>query len=315
MDNTIKLLCRQCRSKLDLTGEEPFSKVMCPVCGAVLRVPMRFGNYLLEKVCGTGGMSIVYRAIDQSRKKRIAIKILQKEFLQEDPEGQRYIAEKNTVDKIAHPGIIPIYDAGCQDSRPYLTMPYMDGGSLEEMLEKKQLPGVTQLCRWLAVIADGLACAHCHNIVHHDLKPGNILLNSSGEARLGDFDLADIRQKGDMHMINEWWASPGYVSPERLTYGGEDHRGDIFSFGITVYELFSGKLPFPSTVNDADLLLKLRREQDFQALYELRRDIPLELSELVTRMLRYAPDARPDYAEVTRILNSSVRQCAAAEGR
>ena len=84
---------------------------------------------------------------------------------------------------------------------------------------------------------------------------------------------------------------------------------------MTLYELFSGKLPFPSTANDADLLLKLRREQDFQALYELRRDIPLELSELITRMLRYAPDARPDYAEITRILNSACRQCAASEGR
>ena len=315
MDKTIKLLCRQCRSKLDLTGEEPFSKVMCPVCGAVLRVPMIFGNYLLEKICGTGGMSIVYRAIDQSRKSRIAIKILQQEYLGEDPEGKRYIAEKETVTQIDHPGVIPIYDAGVIEGRPYLTMMYMDNGSLEDKIQHQQLPGLSQLCRWMAVIADALATAQCQNIVHHDLKPGNILLTKSGEARLGDFDLADTRNKGDMRLINDWWASPGYASPERITYGGEDHRGDIFSFGVTLYELFSGKLPFPSTANDADLLLKLRREQDFQALYKLRRDIPLELSELITRMLRYAPDARPDYAEITRILNSACRQCAASEGR
>ena len=315
MDKTIKLLCRQCRSKLDLTGEEPFSKVMCPVCGAVLRVPMIFGNYLLEKVCGVGGMSIVYRSIDNSRKNRIAIKILQKEFVHEDPQGMRYINEKSRVALIDHPGVIPIYDAGVLDDLPYLTMMYMDGGSLEKLLDENKLPPTSQLCRWMATIADALATAHCSNIVHHDLKPGNILLNSSGEARLGDFDLADIREKGDMHMIEEWWASPGYASPERLTYGGEDHRGDIFSLGVTLYEVFSGKLPFPSTENDAELLLKLRRAQDFQALYELRRDIPLELSELVTRMLRYAPDTRPDYAEITRILNSSTRQCAAMEAQ
>ena len=311
MPETIKLLCRQCRSKLDLTGEEPFSKVMCPVCGAVLRVPMVFGSYLLEKVCGIGGMSVVYRAIDSSRKNRVAVKVLQKEFIQEDPEAERYVTEKKYVELIDHPGVIPIYDAGMEMDLPFLAMMYMDDGSLQEKLDRQQLPEISQLCRWMAEIADALATAHCHNIVHHDLKPGNILLSGNGEARLGDFDLADIREKGDMHPISEWWGSPGYASPERLTYGGEDYRGDIFSLGVTLYELLAGKQPFPSNANDADLLLKLRREQDFQALYELRRDIPLELSELVTRMLRYAPEARPDYAEITRVLNSAVRQLTA----
>ena len=193
MTKTIKLLCRSCRSKLDFSDLEPFSKVCCPICGAQLRVPMLFGEYLLEKPCGTGGMSVIYRAIAPDRKQRVAVKILQREYLSEDPMATRYINGQNMVTKIAHPGIVPVYDSGVCDSLPYMAMMYMDNGSLRDHLRCGETATVRQICTWMATISEALSAALSLKIVHHDLKPGNILLAKDGTIRLGDFDLADIR--------------------------------------------------------------------------------------------------------------------------
>ena len=140
-------------------------------------------------------------------------------------------------------------------------------------------------------------------VIHHDVKPAN-MLTDGGEVRLGDFDLADIRAEGDTTTPCAGWGTPAYVSPERLFGGGEDHHGDIFSLGASLYELLSGKAPF-GIEGEVEELYERRREMAFPALCNVRPDLPRQLSDLVTGMLEFMDVNRPGYAEIIRVLNAS----------
>lgn len=296
----IKLFCRGCGEKLDVTLLEPFSHVPCPNCGLSLRVPKRFDRYLLEKLCGIGGMSKVYRAIDPDLARRVAIKILDPEFNAECRGCEQFIYEAKLVARVNHPGIIPIYDCGVYENEPFLVMRYMERGSLEAMLKSRTMPDLAITCGWLHTIADGLQAALKFDIIHHDIKPGNILISDTGEAGLGDFDLADVRDSVESLLCATGWASPAYVSPERLQDGHEDYQGDIFSLGVTAYELVTGQIPF-DTNGETEDLIKRRRHPFFTEAHLLNPAVSRRFSDLLNRMMRFDPATRPDYPEIVEI--------------
>lgn len=306
----IKLFCRGCGQKLDLSLLDPFSRVECPACGASVRVPKRFDRYLLEKVCGIGGMSVVYRAIDPDLARRVAIKVLNAELNEEYRNGEQFLYEAKLVARINHPGVIPIYDCGIYEGQPFLTMRYMENGSLEAMLKAKLLPELSVVLKWLLTIAGGLQEALSLGIIHHDIKPGNILIADDGGAGLGDFDLADVRDSQESLLAATGWASPAYVSPERLYSGAEDFPGDIFSFGVTMYELFTETLPF-GIKGETEELIARRRHHLYPSVREVNPKISPELSELIDRMMAFDEKARPEYPEVVEGLNAA----AAAAGK
>ena len=293
MDNEpLKVFCRQCQAKLDVSDLEPYTKFPCPECGAIIRVPERFGRYLLEKVCGSGGMSKIYRALDTKLARRVAVKVADKKCA-----DRNFFEVSKMISKINHPAIIPVYDCGILDGRPFMVMKFMDDGDLEKRLLSHTLPALPELAQCLAFIASGLAAMAERGFVHHDVKPANIMLSSSGEAKLGDFDLADFRNPGDVDIPCSEFASPGYASPERLYYGGEDFRGDIFSFGVTVYELFSGKLPFGIHGTPEELYRK-RENMEFAPLSAVAEGIPDDFSVLISSVLSFNMESRPGYSEI-----------------
>ena len=296
MDNEpVKVFCRQCQAKLDVSALEPYTRFPCPVCGTSIRVPERFGRYLLEKVCGTGGMAKIYRAVDTKLARRVAVKI------SDHADGRNFFETSKMITRIDHPAVVPVYDCGIFNGRPFIAMKFMDGGDLEKHLLAHTLPPVPKLAAHLAFIASGLEVMAGKGIAHHDVKPANILLDSSDEAKLGDFDLADFRTAGDMDTPCQEYASPGYASPERLYYGGEDQRGDIFSFGVTIYELLSGKLPFGIHGSTEELYRK-RENMEFAPLASAAPQIPKDFSDLISAALAFHPDARPGYAQIVAAL-------------
>ena len=303
----IKVFCRGCKAKLDMSGLEPFSHVACPECGTILRVPMRFERYLLEKLCGRGGMSSVYRAIDPQLARRVAVKILDPANDEVKGEVDHFLEEAKIVSRLSHPGIIPVYNCGVWNGQAFMAMRYMDDGSLERHLKAHTLPSFPILLGQLTVIAEGLAYAQGRGVAHHDVKPGNILLSKEGEAKLGDFDLADVSAEKGFVSVRGGFASPGYVSPERLFFGAEDYRGDIFSFGVTIYELLAGAPPF-GIVGEPEDLLERRNRKEYPPLAKLSIGCPQELSDLVDRMLAYSPGERPEYPEIIRILRESAEK-------
>lgn len=299
----IKLFCRKCGQKLDLSLLEPFTRAPCPVCGALIRVPKRFDRYLLEKICGIGGMSVVYRAIDQETSRRVAIKILNSELHQEYKGGDQFLYEAKLVARINHPGVIPIYDCGIYDKQPFLSMRYMEQGSLEGMLKARVLPELPVVINWFITIADGLREALSLDIVHHDIKPGNILVADDGGAGLGDFDLADVRENPESMLASTGWASPGYVSPERLYSGAEDYQGDIFSLGVTMYEVFTAILPF-GIKGEAEELISRRKHRLYQPVSDVNPQVSPTLSMLIDRMMSFETKNRPEYPEIIEVLRA-----------
>lgn len=303
-ERSLKITCRQCRTRLDMSELEPFTVVECPVCGARLRVPKFFDRYLLEKVCGSGSSTTVYRAQDPRLSRRVAVKVLNASSEDADELGRRFLAEAKLVAGLNHPGIMPVYNCGVCEGKPYLVTRFMERGDLGAMMKRGELPGPGELFGILAVTAEALAYANnTEKLVHHDVKPSNILLSAGGEARIGDFDLADVREFGDQSPCVVEWGSPAYISPERLYTGGEDVRGDIFSLGATVYELLGGRSPF-GAAGEPEELYERRRAMAFTELNVLRPDLPGSLTDLVSHMLDFEPDCRPMYPEIIRELKA-----------
>lgn len=305
---TLRIRCRSCGSHLDAGGLEPFSVVPCPVCGTQLRIPRRFDRYLLEKVCGQGGFTTVYRAIDPRLARRVAVRVLDRAPAEDAAElGSHFFNEAKLVAKLNHPAILPVYNCGVFEGMPFLVTRYMAGGTLGMLLESGGLPPPGRLVEIVRAVAEALQyAARTANVVHHSVKPANILLALDDEVRLGDFELADIRPFGDVSTPCAGWGSPAYVSPERLFSGGEDSRGDVFSLGVSLYELLSGTLPFDAT-GSAEELYERRREMAFPALCTVIPQVPQRLSDLVTRMLDFSPERRPGYSELLQELERVIR--------
>lgn len=301
MAEALKINCRHCHAKLDISECAPFEKLPCPGCGAILTVPMRFERYLLEKVCGKGGDSVVYRALEPELARRVAVKISS-----ENADGdvaQRFINSARISGKLTNKAVIPVYNCGNFDGRPFLVMRYMEHGDLEQMMKKGALPGPEKILFWIAGIIPALIEAKNNNIVHHDIKPANIMLTAEDDPKLGDWDIAELCENGPAGTSGDLWASPIYASPERIFTGREDHKGDIFSLGVTLYELLSGTAPFGLHGTEAEIYER-RKNMDFRALSHLVPEIPPAVSLTVTAMLDFYPENRPDYEEIASVIKN-----------
>ncbi|MEI8247569.1 MAG: protein kinase [Lentisphaerota bacterium] len=304
----LKVSCHSCLQKLDVSDLEPFSHFACPSCGADMIAPKWFGNYLLEEQCGQGGMANVYRALDLTLDREVAIKVLKDEISMMEHSANLFLHEARIAAALNHYGIIPIYSCGEFEKQPFFVMQYMGNGSLEYHIRLQQEIPLDKVIRWMIDIAEGLDNARRHGIIHHDVKPGNIMLDSDGNVKIGDFGIAHAifdNRSNQLVEVTGSWGSPHYVSPEKLEEGKEDFQGDIFSLGVTFYELLTGIAPFDSS--EQDEMLRQRRENAFIPVDELRGDVTPVLSSLVRRMLAYEPLDRPGYREIIRDLNNVLK--------
>lgn len=305
----LKISCHKCLQKLDLSNLEPFSRFNCPACNIELIVPKWFDNYLLEEPGGLGGMATVYRALDLALDREVAIKVLNPDVASKKERSELFLHEARTAATINHYAVVPIYTCGEYEEHPYIVMQYMNGDSLEHKLDKARdyLP-IKDTLKWIRDIAEGLDNARRHGIIHHDIKPGNIMLDSEGNAKIGDFGIAqalnDSRTK-KIFEITKSWVSPHYVSPEKITGGKEDYRGDIYSLGASFYHIITSTTPFISSdVND---LIRARLLKMPVAPNERRPEIPEEVSNLIMSMMNIQPENRPSYKDIIKSLNSVLK--------
>ena len=297
----VKIFCYHCQQKLDVTGLMPFAHINCPSCGTDLIIPKWFDTYLLEEPCGRGGMASVYRALDIALDREVAVKIL-------NPEGsgsmESFLNEARTAATINHSGVIPIYTCGIFENQAYIVMQFMPGGSLEQklILRKKGAAFSSEdVMHWIHDVAEGLEYAARHGIIHHDVKPGNIMLDADGNAKIGDFGIAG-RQQSPETAVKDSYGSPLYISPEKISTGKEDSSGDIYSLGATFYHLLTGIPPFQH--ENLEELLWIRVKQNPVAPHQLRPGISPLISSLIMRMMHRNPDSRPGYPEIIRNLNA-----------
>ena len=297
----LKVTCPECQQKLDVTGIPAFETIECPSCTGSVIIPRRFGELMLEEPIGMGGTASVYRALDLTLDREVAVKILEEDIARDRERVASFLNEARQAAAVNHPNVIPIYSCGEVEGQPYLVMQYMAGQSLDRRIkaEPAGLPLAASF-GYASQAALGLQAAQGHSIVHHDVKPGNILLDADEHVKVGDFGLAEAVRESEGSGPDDAvrrWATAYYVSPERATTGREDHRGDIYSLGASLYHMLTGQPPF--TGDSPQQIVYARIEGEPVPPMAVRPDIPRAASAFVMKMLASSADERPQtYEEI-----------------
>ena len=255
--------------------------------------PARFGRYEVIRLLGAGGMADVYLARDLDLKREVAVKAPRVEQLNARS-LQRFKAEAKAVARLTHAAIVPLYAYGEQDGHPYLVMRYMPGGSLADRLGHGR-PALRSMLSIIDRMAAALDHAHNHGVIHRDVKPANILFDDEGRAYLSDFGIAQVLLDDDQtaqHLTPAGLVlgTVAYVSPEQVSAQEVGLRSDIYSLGIVVFEMVTGRVPYddPSTV--------LRAAQHVSAPIPSSRtarpDLPAQMDEVIARALAKRPQDR-----------------------
>ena len=249
------------------------------------------GRYEIERELGEGGMAIVYLARDVKHGRSVAVKVVKPEFGSVLGAG-RFLTEIDIIAKLQHPNILPLYDSGDAQGSLYYVMPFMDGQSLRERLERdRQLP-LDDVAKITGEIAQGLQHAHSQGIVHRDIKPENILF-SGGVAVMADFGIARALAVAGGDRLTQAGVSigtPRYMSPEQATSDAVDARSDVYSLGCVVYEMLAGDPPF---VGSSSTSVMARHARDpVPSIRSIRPAVPIRVESVVTRALAKVPADR-----------------------
>ncbi len=255
----------------------------------------KLDRYRVEGLIGQGAMADVYRAHDPEIGRTVAIKVLKAEYARDAQLGARFLREARAAGALNHPNIATIYDAGDFGGASYIAMELIDGEPLDVLLQKQgQLPykGVLLLARQLA---DALGYAHRAGIVHRDVKPSNIMVCADGQtaklldfgvARVGDGDPASLART----QVGQLLGTPRYMSPEQALGLPVDHRSDLFSLGVVLYEMVTGKIAFPGG-SLATLAIQIAQEK-VALIGELTENCPAGLRAIIDRLLAKTPEQR-----------------------
>ena len=200
-------------------------------------------RYEVLEVIGTGGMAVVYKALDHRLNRQVAIKILKDEFSGDEEFRRRFRAEGEAVAMLSHPNIVQVYDVSSSDAANYIVMELIDGISLKQYMEVKGVLNWKETLHFAMQIARGLEHAHSRGIVHRDIKPHNVMVLKDGSVKVMDFGIARVMSKSNT-LTKEALGSVHYISPEQAKGGYTDSRSDIYSLSVVMYEMMTGRPPF-----------------------------------------------------------------------
>ena len=247
---------------------------------------------ILEKL-GEGGMGVVYKAEDTKLRRTVALKFLPQRLSASEQDKSRFIQEAQAASALNHPNVCTIHDIQEHDGRMFIVMEFVDGQTLED---KKGTIGLKQAIDIGIQIADGLAAAHEKGIVHRDIKPENIMIRKDGIVQIMDFGLAKLRGKVTrLTKEGSTVGTAGYMSPEQVQGNDADHRSDIFSFGVLLYELIAGQLPFRG-VHDTALAYEIVN-MDAPPISSIKPEIDPTLDAIVLECLEKDPNERTQSAK------------------
>lgn len=254
--------------------------------------PSKIGIYEIKSELGRGGMATVYRGYDSRFEREVAIKILPPELLHADPQFRtRFQREAKIIAQLEHPSIVPVYDVGeTEDGKlPYFVMKYMNGGSLSERI-KKGIMSVAEAARILEQIAPGLDEAHSRGFIHRDLKPSNILFDSRGIPYISDFGIAKMSQSAGTMTGSGIIGTPAYMSPEQATGEQVDGRTDIYSLGIILFEMLTGKQPYEA---DTPMAVAIKHVTDpVPRILTFNPNLPADMDLIIQKAMAKSRDDR-----------------------
>ena len=266
------------------------------------------GRYEIVGELGRGAMGVVYKAKDPLIDRMVAIKTINLHELNEDERKEyeaRFYQEARAAGRLAHPNIVTIHDLGENNGTAYIAMEMLEGSELRHLLKDDAQPLPLEQALDIAIqVADGLAYAHEHGIVHRDIKPSNIMVLKGGQVKIADFGIARMDSSLLQTRVGVVMGSPLYMSPEQVRNLDIDQRSDIFSVGIMLYQMMTGRLPF-SGDNTNSVMYQIVNEQP-PAPRSLNPEIPASLEAIIYRCLEKKADGRyPD----AHALGGELRAC------
>jgi serine/threonine-protein kinase len=246
------------------------------------------GRYKLENEIAQGGMGLIFLAKDPYIQRQVVVKVLLYSRMVDDVYRDFFQQEAELIAALEHPSIVPVYDFGWHGEQPYIVMRYMSGGSLEDRMEKGEIKQ-TEMGHIFKRVAEALDAAHAKRIVHRDVKPSNILFDSTGEAFLSDFGIAKSKPFSDND--GEWIVgTPAYMSPEQVKGGPIDGRSDIYALGVILYRMLTGALPFASESTTA--LINSHVDLPVPDIRQVKANTPAVWQEVVGKAMAKDPNDR-----------------------
>lgn len=291
--------CSSCGCKMDISSMEPYTNIMCPSCGQHTRVKCKLGNYELIGRHAVGGMSKLFIARDLTLDREVAIKILNDEYCRDEQRMKQFEHEALITAAISHPHVVRVFTVGRAFEHFYIAMELVLGESLEQRMAREGAMSEADILPLCAEIISGLQAAQDAGLIHRDIKPGNILLDSNGRAKIVDFGLALVTQ-GGVAKAEEVWATPYYVPPEALTGEQEDFRSDMYALGATLYHALSGKPSIPEQSKSSQSVLKSK--ENIEPLEKIAPWLKPETCQLVERAMAFNRDERfQSYQEMEQV--------------
>ncbi len=202
------------------------------------------GRYRLEAKLGSGGMSTVYLARDETLDRPVAVKVMHREMSEQEDQLQRFRQEARAVAKLTHPNVVSVIDAGEDGGHPYIVFEYVKGETLKQRIGRVGALDTQEAIAYAIEVARGLSVAHARNMVHRDIKPQNVLIDEEGRAKLTDFGISRQLEQDGVTATGRVLGTTDYVAPEQAMGKGVDPRSDIYSLGVVLYEMLIGQVPF-----------------------------------------------------------------------
>ena len=246
------------------------------------------GRYEIIEKIGTGGMADVYRAKDHRLNRYVAVKILKNEYSEDAKFVTKFRQEAQAIACLSHPNIVGVYDVGQEQDMHYIVMEFVDGITLKKYIEQKGKLSVREAVGIGLQIANGLEAAHANHIIHRDIKPQNILISKDGTAKVSDFGIAKAASSNTI--TANAMGSVHYISPEQARGGFSDEKSDIYSLGVSMYEMLSGSLPF--TGESAVAIALAHIQEEATPLDAIDATIPHGLSNIVAKCMQKKTELR-----------------------
>ncbi len=252
----------------------------------------QFKEYRIFSAIAQGGMATVYKARQEHLDRDVAVKVLPRQYAQEHQFVERFKREAKILAKLQHPHILPVYDYGIEGEYFYLIMPFIEGGNLEQLMAEGPLPLPT-IGRIFRQVGDALDYAHAEGVVHRDIKPSNILVDRRGNCLLSDFGLAKVNEEQRSSKLTSSGLILGtadYMSPEQGLGQVVDHRSDIYSLGVILYELTTGQTPFHADTPTAVIIKTI--QEPLVAPTLINPDIPEAVEAVIVKACAKQPEDR-----------------------
>lgn len=252
-------------------------------------------RYEIQELIGVGGMAVVYRAYDIIEDKIVAIKILKDEFLGNKEFVRRFKNESKAIAVLSHPNIVQVYDVSFGTKIQYIVMEYIDGITLKEYISQRKVINWKDAVYFVNQILSALKHAHSKGVIHRDIKPQNIMLLKDGTIKVTDFGIARFSRNETQTMTDRAIGSVHYISPEQAKGSVIDEKADIYSVGVMLYEMLTGKLPFEA--DNAVSVAIMQMQAKPKPLREVNPEIPLGLEQITLKAMEKNPSSRYQTSE------------------